>query len=75
MSSPSSHIGLARLESRAAKFAPMNARSQMRRENPLHGFWALLPQRTTATAAVLHLRSQPNRFGRYGFVVDEIVSV
>jgi hypothetical protein len=53
----------------------MNARSQMRRENPLHGFWALLPQRTTATAAVLHLRSQPNRFGRYGFVVDEIVSV
>jgi hypothetical protein len=34
-----------------------------------------LPQRTTAAAAVLHLRSQPNRFGRYGFVVDEIVSV
>jgi hypothetical protein len=26
-------------------------------------------------AAILHLRAQPNRFGRYGFVVDEIVSV
>jgi hypothetical protein len=34
-----------------------------------------MPQRITATAAVLHLRAQPNRFGRYGFVVDEIVSV
>jgi hypothetical protein len=34
-----------------------------------------MPQRITANAAILHLRAQPNRFGRYGFVVDEIVSV
>jgi hypothetical protein len=53
----------------------MDARNQTRRENPLHGSWALLPQRITATAAILHLRAQPNRFGWYGFVVDEIVSV
>jgi len=34
-----------------------------------------MPQRITAIAAILHPRAQPNRFGRYGFVVDEIVSV
>jgi hypothetical protein len=47
----------------------------MRRENPFHGFWALLPQRITARAAILPTWARSNDFGRYGFVVDEIVSV
>jgi hypothetical protein len=75
MSSPSSHIGLAQLQSRAAKIHAHERAKPNAPRKPASRVLGATPQRTTTRAAILHLRAQPNRFGRYGFVVDEIVSV
>jgi hypothetical protein len=75
MSSPSSHIGLAQLESGAAKIRAHERAKPNAPRKPASRVLGAIAAEDHGGCRGLASQAQPNRFGRYGFVVDEIVSV